>query len=167
MSNNTPLDIVKNALLLEFRGRALYQSVVATSEVEEIRHLFSLLADEEMQHIALLKRQYARLLGGEDFDPTVPDVEHTDIADRVLSEETIARISGAGYEAAVISAALDFEKKAVATYAERAEKTDSENERAIFSWLADWEKTHMTMLARLDDELRERIWFDNQFWPLD
>ena len=33
-------------------------------------------------------------------------------------------------------------------------------------WLADWEKSHMTMLAELDKEIKEKIWYDNSFWPL-
>jgi len=167
MSTNPAVDIVKNAILLEHRGRALYKSVVSTSEMEEVREMFALLAEEEEHHIAVLRQQYSRLLKGGDFDASFQDLELSQAADRVLSQDTVAKISGAGYEAAVISAALDFEKKAVAYYSERAKETDSENERAIFTWLAGWEKTHLTMLARLDEELRERIWFDNQFWPLD
>jgi len=25
----------------------------------------------------------------------------------------------------------------------------------------------MTMLAKLDNEIKEQIWYDNNFWPLD
>jgi hypothetical protein len=31
----------------------------------------------------------------------------------------------------------------------------------------EWEIGHVQMLARLDEEIRERIWYDNRFWPLD
>jgi len=165
MPENKPLDIVKSAMLLEHKGRALYRSVVKTTEIEGVRELFSLLAEEENRHIAMLQQQYALVVKGESFDPGALS-EHAEAAEMVLSAESIEQISGAGYEAAVISAALEFEKKAVAYYSERAEKTEDEKEREIFRWLADWEKTHMQMLARLDDDLRERIWFDNQFWPL-
>jgi len=84
-----------------------------------------------------------------------------------LTREIVKSISGAGYEAAVISAALDFEKNAVKYYSEHAEAAESAEEKKLFSWLTDWEKNHMLMLARLDNELKEKIWYDNQFWPLD
>jgi len=67
----------------------------------------------------------------------------------------------------VISAALEFEKRAVAYYSEQAEQAGSEAEKEVFGWLSRWEVTHMEMLAKVDDELKQDIWFDNQFWPLD
>jgi rubrerythrin len=67
----------------------------------------------------------------------------------------------------VISAAIEFEKKAVKYYSENSEKTASESEKKIFQWLAEWEKKHLHMLASIDKELKEKIWYDNRFWPLD
>lgn len=167
MSGKEILDIVKAAILLEHKGRALYESVAGSSKIPEVKELFALLAEEESRHIGMLERQFASVKKGGDFDQSGLEAGHSEVSDRVFSEETVARISGAGYEAAVISASLDFEKKAVEFYSEHALKASSENEKSVFTWLADWEKTHMQMLARLDGELRERIWYDNQFWPLD
>lgn len=67
----------------------------------------------------------------------------------------------------MISAALEFEKKAVKYYSESAAAAQFQGEKEIFSWLMEWEKSHLLMLAKLDDELKEKIWYDNQFWPLD
>jgi rubrerythrin len=93
--------------------------------------------------------------------------EHTPIPDAVLAEKILKGVSGAGYEAAVIAAALEFEKNAVKYYSDRASSAESEEGRKLFSWLTEWEKGHMLMLAKLDNELKEKIWYDNQFWPLD
>ena len=161
------LDIVKNALLLEHKGKALYESVVKTTEVAAVKDLFGWLAEEEVKHIAFLEKQFRRLSRGENLDASGMEEGHTQVADSVITLEIVQNVSGAGYEAAVISAALEFEKRAVAYYSEQAEQAGSEAEKEVFGWLSRWEVTHMEMLAKVDDELKQDIWFDNQFWPLD
>ena len=161
------LDIVKNALLLEHKGKALYESVVKTTEVAAVKDLFGWLAEEEVKHIAFLEKQFRRLSRDENLDASGMEEGHTQVTDSVITLEIVQNVSGAGYEAAVISAALEFEKRAVAYYSEQAEKAGSDAEKEVFGWLSRWEVTHMEMLARVDDELKQDIWFDNQFWPLD
>lgn len=167
MAESNTLDILKGAVLLEHRGRALYRSVVDSSSSEGVRELFDMLYREEEKHIDILSKQFARISKGESFDVSELTDEHTPIPEAVLTEKILKGVSGAGYEAAVIAAALEFEKNAVKYYSDRASSAGSEEERKLFSWLTDWEKGHMLMLARLDNELKEKIWYDNQFWPLD
>jgi rubrerythrin len=83
----------------------------------------------------------------------------------VLSEEVKTRIAAAGYEAAAISAAIDMEKKAIEVYSAQAAAASDPNEKALFNWLSDWEKGHLKILNDLDNELKEKIWNNNQFWP--
>ncbi len=75
------------------------------------------------------------------------------------------KISSAGFEAAAISAAIDFEKRAIDVYARQAEATADPNEKALYKWLSDWEKGHLKVLSDMDNQLKEKIWNDNQFWP--
>jgi len=165
--DNRVLDITKNAILLERKGKALYDSVVKTTEVAAVKDLFGWLAEEEVKHIAFLERQFRRLSRGDRLDASGIDDGHRRVIDSVLTLEIVQGVSGAGYEAAVISAALEFEKRAVAYYSEQAKMGESEAEKEVFGWLSKWEVTHMEMLAKVDDELKQDIWFDNQFWPLD
>ena len=158
------LDIIKKAILLEHRGKALYESVVRSSQVDEVKELFELLASEEEKHIEILNSQFNRAANSEDFERLDLERAGKD-TDPVMSQEIVKAISGAGYEAAVIAAALEFEKKAVEFYSRRAESATMENEKKLYNWLTDWEKGHMEMLAELDKNLREQIWYDNSFWP--
>jgi rubrerythrin len=166
-SETTVLDIVKGAILLEHKGRALYESVVKTTAVPAVQELFNWLAVEEIKHIAFLEKQFQRLAKGEGMHGAPEAHDHAAVIDAVLVDEIVNNISGAGYEAAVISAALEFEKRAVAYYSGQRDQARSEAEKEVFEWLAKWETTHMEMLAKVDDELRQEIWYDNQFWPLD
>jgi rubrerythrin len=167
MSETKPLDILKGAILLEHRGKALYDSVVETSQKEGVKELFQTLSREEDRHIHILNKQFARIAKGEDFDIAEFEKEHAVTHEAVLTQKIVENISGAGYEAAVISAALAFEKNAVKFYSRHASEAGSEDEKKLYDWLTEWEKNHMLMLARLDNELKEKIWYDNQFWPLD
>jgi rubrerythrin len=161
------LDIVKEALLLEHKGKALYESVAETTKIEGVKELFKMLVREEEKHIDLLTKQYSQIFKGR--RPDVSDLEQDDatVSAEIISDEVVKEVHGAGYEAAVISTALEFEKNAVNFYSMQAEKAESEGERKLFRWLVRWEKTHMMMLAKLDNEIKEQIWYDNQFWPLD
>ena len=168
MNQKSRLDILKRALLLEYRGKALYESVLTTTEIPEIKALFSFLVNEEIKHIEVLRKhifQVNKQLSSPDYS----ELEHLfpEKAEPILSKDIIRNVHGAGYEAAVISAALDFEKKAVKYYSEQVSRTKDQGEKTLFKWLTTWEVGHMQMLADVDSELKEKIWNDNQFWPLD
>lgn len=162
------LNILKGALLLEYRGKALYESAAKTTEIPEVEALFSMLEDEEKKHIEALRTHMSRVQNQAALTHNV-EFEHLPPkeADPILSKDIIEKVHGAGYEAAVISAALDFEKKAVKYYSEQESQAENEVEKTLYNWLKRWEVGHMQMLADLDSELKEKIWFDNQFWPVD
>ena len=71
----------------------------------------------------------------------------------------------AGFEVAAISAAMSMEERAIRLYAERAESAADPEEKAMYAWLASWEKEHLDYLSKIDRELTEGIWLDSQFWP--
>jgi rubrerythrin len=167
MTGTKTLDILKGAILLEKRGKALYDSVLKTSESESVKELFNILSREEDKHIDVLTKQFSRIIKGKSFDIGELEKEHTATYEAIITDQIIMGISAAGYEAAVIAAALEFEKNAVKFYSEHAASAESEQEKKLYHWLTEWEKNHMLMMARLDNELKEKIWYDNQFWPLD
>ncbi len=88
-----------------------------------------------------------------------------EVARKVLSDEMKSQISAAGFEAAAISAAMDFEAKAVELYSSRAESATDTNEKELYRMLAEWERGHHKWLMRIDKDLREEVWYDNNFWP--
>jgi rubrerythrin len=165
MAEQDSIDIIKGAILLEHRGQALYQSVAGQTEVAAIKELFGMLAEEEAKHIAILNTQYSRLAKGENFDVSRLPAADPEVVDDILSKDIVKGISAAGYEAAVISAALDFERSAVNFYSKRAEEAESTEEKQLYQWLTDWEKGHMIIFSKIDQEIKEQVWYDNSFWP--
>jgi rubrerythrin len=166
MSENKVLDIIKGAILLEHRGKSLYDSVVQSSQSSVVRELFQFLSEEEEKHIAILEKQYKKVTNNQAFSLDESLSMDFKTSRMVLNNKIVEEISGAGYEAAVVAAALGFEKNAVAYYSNHATNAETAGEKKLYEWLSEWEKSHMNLLAELDKELKERIWYDNSFWPM-
>ena len=159
-------DILKTAILLELRGKAFYTKAARETGSEAVRSIFTTLAEEEDAHVEFLSRQFAEYKKNGRFakNPLENPVDDAEAA-MILSQRVKKEISAAGFEAAAISAAIDFENRAIDVYQERADEASDPNEKETYQMLADWERTHHRLLYKLDEELREQVWYDNNFWP--
>jgi rubrerythrin len=160
------VDILKEAILLERRGKAFYATAAKQTESEAARKIFEMMAAEEEEHINFLSRQFAYYEKNKSFmkiDEAADTDESTVMA--ILSEEIKTQVNAAGYEAAAISAAMDFETRAVQIYSDRAGSATDTNEKEMYQMLADWEKGHHFWLHKINEDLKEQVWYDNNFWP--
>ncbi len=159
-------DILKTAILLERRGKAFYTTAARQTESEAARKIFTMMAEEEDEHIEFLSKQFSEYQKNGKFsmidvEQPVDDTE----AVMILSEQVKKEISAAGFEAAAISAAMDFETRAIEVYQGRADEATDPNEKDMYQMLADWERTHHHLLHKLNEDLKEQVWHDNNFWP--
>jgi rubrerythrin len=166
MTDQTALDILKNSILLELRGRAFYSKMADQASSSAVREFFGMMAEEEEKHVKVLSEQYRTfqrvgsfVVGEED------DKGSASFASTVFSDQLKREISAASFEAAAIAAALSLERNAVRLYSERSQSAGDPGERALYQWLADWETEHLDFLSRIDREVTEAIWNDNHFWP--
>ena len=167
METKSTTDILKEAILLEQRGRAFYANIAAQTQSDAVKRIFTMIADEEEQHIRFLSDQYRHYQKHSFFmDVTLQaGIAPDEVARKVLSDEMMSQISAAGFEAAAISAARDFEAKAVELYTSRAVSAADPHEKELDGMLAEWERGHHKWLMRIDKDLREQVWYDNNFWP--
>ena len=166
MSEDKTIEILKSAILLEKRGRAFYSKIAGQTSGKAVKKFFEMMADEEIKHIEILTEQFKAYQLNKEFTPgSYREDPIGNIAANVLTKELKAEISAADYEAAAISAAMSMESNAIQLYSTRAEEAQDPNEKALYKWLADWEKQHLDFLAAIDKELTEQIWYDNNFWP--
>ncbi len=164
MSENSTLDILKNAILLETRGEAFYRTAANQSTNSDVKAFFETMADEEVQHVKILSDQFKAFKETGRFK--APDISETGtISHKVLTPEVKASIAAADFEAAAISAAMLMEERAITLYTNRGKEAQDPEEQKLYQWLADWEKEHLEFLAAIDAELKERIWNDSGFWP--
>ena len=163
----TATDILKEAILLERRGKAFYSNVAEKSDSESAKKIFQMMAEEEDEHIKFLSEQFKSyektkaFISIEGFEEPAED----EVALKVLTDNMKKEINAASFEAAAISAAIDFEDRAVKIYSSRAEEAVDVNEKALYKMLAKWEMGHQKMLHELNEELKADVWNDNNFWP--
>lgn len=166
MENQKALEIIKSAILMEVRGQAFYKNVVDQTKNEDVKNIFTIMANEEKLHTEYLSKQYSSIKNnGKPDQQILPEASSENLVNLILSPEIKNQVSGAGFEAAAISASIDMENKAVEIYSDFAAKAEDAEIKDLFTWLADWEGGHVKILNKLDQELREKIWYDNNFWP--
>jgi len=166
MSEDRATEILKNAILLEKRGQAFYSKVAAQSSGEAVKKFFTLMAEEEVNHVKILSEQFKSYRTSKKFKPgAYSDSGEFKTETAILTHDLKQQISAADYEAAAIAAAMAMEKNAIEIYSRRAAEAQDPDEKALYDWLAKWEAAHLDFLSKLDRELTEEIWHDNRFWP--
>ena len=166
MSALQAIDIIKEAILLERRGKAFYQQVADQARDQDVQSFFELMADEESHHIEILEKQFKSYKDCQQFsDLDELETTHPTQPQEVLTAEIQQKIAAADFEAAAISAAVLLEERAIALYGQRAQSTDDPKEKALYQWLTQWEQGHLSFLAKLDKEIKEAIWHNQDFWP--
>ena len=105
MSDTNPVDILKQALLLEMRGRSFYTKVAQQTQEGPVREFFEMMAEEEKQHVNELSRQYKAYQADGRFIDTEEVSGKDAVANRVLTDQLKQRVTAASFEAAAVSAA--------------------------------------------------------------
>ncbi len=159
------IDVLKTAILLERRGKAFYTTAARQCESKSARKIFEMMDEEEDEHIEFLVKQFKSFSNNNQFLKIDDRPEEDYTAVEILTEKVKSEISAAGFEASAISAAIDFENRAIEVYSNRAKEATDPEEKKMYQMLADWEKTHHHLLHKLNEDLKEQIWNDNNFWP--
>ena len=166
MDKSNTLTILKNAFLIERKGKSLYEKAMDHAKDDAVKAFFKDLVDDEQEHMNILEKQFKAYMkdskfmaGGFENDASV--VTAPDILDETLKN----KINAASFEATAITAAIGFEEKAVNMYAKRAQEATDPEEKKMYKWLSVWEKTHLKKLMALEASLIENVWNDNNFWP--
>lgn len=166
MEKETALNVLKKAILLESRGHAFYSKVAEQSDKPAVKQFFEMMADEEKRHMQVLEEQFKAFHQSGSFsNATQQSRDSEGFAAEVITQDLVRSLSAASFEAAAIAAAMTLEKNAIRLYADRANATRDPEEKALYEWLTTWEESHLDFLAKVEREITETIWYDNNFWP--
>ncbi len=124
--NDKTVDVLKTAILLERRGKAFYTQAARQSESKSAKKIFEMMAEEEDEHIDFLVKQFKNYNDHKEFLIGEPHQEEDETVIQILTEKIKNEISAAGFEAAAIAAAIDFENRAIEVYSNRAKEGDRE-----------------------------------------
>jgi len=167
MDKSKTLNILKNAFLMERQGKSLYETARDQAKDEAVKAFFQTLVDEEQEHMDILEKQFKSYMDSGKFAAGSYDNDGgAKSAPDILNDAVKKNINAAGFEATAITAAIGFEEKAVKLYALRSEEADDQEEKKLYKWLSVWETTHLHKLIDLQKSLMDRVWEDNNFWPI-
>ena len=166
MAETKAMQVLKNGILLEKKGQAFYSKVSSDTNSNVLKDFFDTMAKQEAMHLKFLSEQYSIYQETKCFGKIqYPVNEESFAVSDVITKEVIEAIGAASFEAAAISAAMIMEDNAIKMYATRAAEAEDSEEKALYTWLSEWEKGHLAFLSELDRMITEEIWFDNNFWP--
>ena len=144
MDKSNTLTILKNAFLIERKGKSLYETAMNNAKDDSVKAFFKDLADDEQEHMNILEKQFKAYMksgkfmaGG--FENNGGAVTPPDILDDTLKD----KINAASFEATAITAAISFEEKSVKLYAQRAQDATDPEEKKMYTYLSTWERTHL------------------------
>ncbi len=161
------IQAVKDAIMTEIKGQQLYSHAADTTDDPSAKAMFTALARDEDEHVALLQAQYQSLLadGKLDLSKVNPaEVDHG--AGHVIDDKFRKSIKRGNFEMAVIGIGCDLENKAINYYKSEAKKTDNADLKQLFTWLAEWEVSHLEQLVELEKMMQEEYWADQGFSPM-
>ena len=166
MEKSKTLNILKNAFLMERQGKSLYETARDSADDPSVKAFFQTLADDEQEHMDILEKQFKSIMSSGKFAAGGYDNDGaSEPAPAILTDEVKSKINAAGFEATAITAAIGFEQNAIKLYSLRSEEATDPEEKKLYKWLSVWETTHLKKLTNLQEELMERVWEDNNFWP--
>ena len=130
------------------------------------KELFEHMVKEEEHHLHILEITFRRhLKDGKVVLPTEKELEFG-FKDPILDKSFLAELKNSQFDSSAISIALTLEERAFKFYQkEEAEATDPDIKK-LFTWLADWELDHHRKLMELEEDFREEVWNDSNFWPM-
>jgi len=151
------LEALEIALNTEKRGREFYRRVANETDYPEARQMFLYLVEDEVEHLNWLQAQRDSLLSkGEWLLCRAPPAHIQKEGPPIFSDEQVKENVGKyRSELPVLRLGLEMEESSHAFYAKAARETKDDQGKAMFSRLADWERTHWEILKREYDLLME------------
>jgi rubrerythrin len=166
-SNRDMLDAIKHAMQAEANGHQFYKLAASQTDDEQGRKVFQMLADEELEHLRFLKRNYDSILntGKTDEKAILEGKGEFSGQHPLFSPAFKERIGGAHFEMSALGIGVQLELSAIRFYREQAAQADDPNLKRLFQDLADWEVGHYDMFLKQQEELKELYWDAGGFSP--
>ncbi len=159
---------IKQAIMLEIHGIRFYEVAAQRCSNEASREMFSALAKDETRHRSELERQFRSMLKRGRWSAPRP-LQQRDLRfkDPVIDASLKREVEGAWFDSAALHIGVLLERRAAGFYRRQAEAAKDSALRSLFQWLAEWEQGHMRRLLALERTVKEEIWNNAGFWPMD
>jgi len=158
-------DVLKRAILLEMNGKEFFSMAAKTATSAVAREIFEHMVKEEEHHLQLLQITFKNLMDeGKVVLPTEEELAFG-FKDPIIDKSFLMELRNSAFDSSAISIALTLEEKAFKFYQKEEQLATDPEIKKLFTWLTDWEIDHHRKLMALEEDFREQVWNDSNFWP--
>ncbi len=158
-------DVLKRAMLLEMNGKEFFAMAAKTATSAVAKELFEHMVKEEEHHLHILQLTFKRHLeAGKVVLPSEKELAFG-FNDPIIDKSFLMELRNSQFDSSAISIALTLEEKAFKFYQKEEQAANDPEIKKLFTWLTDWEIDHHRKLLALEEDFREEVWNDANFWP--
>lgn len=159
-------DVLKRAILLEMNGKEFFAMAAKTATSAVARELFEHMVKEEQHHLHILQLTFKRHL--EEGKVVLPSEKELEFGfkDPIIDKSFLMELRNSDFDSSAISIALTLEERAFKFYQKEEQAATDPEIKTLFTWLTDWEIDHHQKLMALEEDFRQEVWNDSNFWPM-
>ena len=143
-------EVLQAAMEVEKSGRQFYTEMSIRAEVESVRQLFALLAQDEVQHLQTLKGMIPQFESGsfwQDAALILPYLKRFKAEELFPAKDRLEAVLQLDQpDLAALDLAIEAEEKFAAYFKFAAEQARTAEGRETFHWLAKEEDRHAAIL---------------------
>jgi rubrerythrin len=164
------IQLVKEAMRLEVRGRGFFLYAAEVTENELGRKMFRRLADDEVEHMRVFGEMFTAMTGGDEWKKFVRSEEGEGAG---IIDDLKKRIEGAAREKRAgdleaIRIGMELERKAIAFFEKFRNEAKATETKEMAEKIRDQEEGHYEMLqAQYDSVHKSGFWLDSAEFRLD
>lgn len=157
---------LKEAMIAERTGIEFYQAAAEKTTDQQGKEVFLRLADEERRHLEYLRHQFENVYNNAGFE-ALADESRIDLegVSPIFSQGIKERVKSAHWEMSALSVGLALEQASISRYQELAKRAEQADAKEFFLALMRWEQTHLAVLQKQFNYLRESYWEEVGFAP--
>jgi rubrerythrin len=159
------LQVLEYAIKMEIEGHDFYKNLASKGKNKRIQNIFAGLAEMELEHYELLKKQKDLIAEGQSFQVVdIKSMREKDFFKERLDKELSDMETGLG-DISVIRMAYLIENDLAEFYKKAAKNTEDPAGKKMYEELADWEEEHRRILYQEYQSYTQENWFDMGFSP--
>jgi rubrerythrin len=146
------MNVLTQAMKLETDGRQFYQTLADEVEDPEAAAMFKQLAEDELDHLGYVERQYEALEAGKGWS-AIPEMQTVETLDAVSvvfppNKDRLIDLPESPTEEDALLFALGIEDKSFKLYHNGAQIADDPEAKTLFRQLANAEQTHFDIVMQ-------------------
>jgi rubrerythrin len=147
------LEILEQAIRVEQQGLDFYRRAAGMTKNAAGKAFFSSLVDDEKKHERILRAEYDKVKSGAGFIDAGKAVKANLPEVKLFNPKDALKVEPDATDLEVLQVAINFEKRGHSMYHKAAAGIADLTGKAVYEYLASWEKRHQEILEKALNQL--------------